>query len=249
MQEFICKSDILKEIKNSADLLKELDVNVLIKGNAGVGKKTLAKYINEDAPIYNAKNLQNDINDNVINLSNTTIIINKIDELTNINLFLDWVKTNLIRVLATTSAIELNDKLSELFSLSLDIPNLKERVEDIKPLAKFFSKEAASILGKDSTPTKLIINTTSNAHSLRKSIYFSHLFESIGENEIMMLMEKYILDNMEGMNSYKDFIYLFEAPLLKASSKKYKSQVQMAKHLGLNRITLRKKLELHKDLL
>ena len=116
-------------------------------------------------------------------------------------------------------------------------------------MAKFFSKEAASIFGKDSTPSKLIINTKSNAHSLRKSIYFSHLFESIGENEIMMLMEKYILDNMEGMNSYKDLIYLFEAPLLKASSKKHKSQVQMAKHLGLNRITLRKKLEIHKELI
>lgn len=249
MQEFICKSSVLKEIKNSADLLKDLDVNVLIKGNIGVGKKTLAKYINENAPIFNAKNLQNDIHDKAINLNNVTIIVDKIDELTNINLFLDWVKTNSISVIATTYTNDLNDNLNELFSISLDIPNLKERVEDIKPLAKLFSKEAANVLGKDSTPTKLIINTSSNAHSLRKSIYFSHLFESIGENEIMMLMEKYILDNMEGENSYKDFLYLFEAPLLKASSKKYKSQVQMAKHLGLNRITLRKKLELHKDLL
>ncbi|MBD3830017.1 MAG: Fis family transcriptional regulator, partial [Arcobacter sp.] len=52
-----------------------------------------------------------------------------------------------------------------------------------------------------------------------------------------------------GENSYKDLSYIFEVPLLKAATKKYKSQVQVAKHLGLNRITLRKKLEIYKDLL
>ncbi len=86
-------------------------------------------------------------------------------------------------------------------------------------------------------------------HSLRKSIYFSYLFETIGEDEILMFMEKYMLSNMHGENSYKDFLYLLEVPLLKASQKRYKSQVQMAKHLGLNRITLRKKLDIHKDFL
>ena len=55
MQNFISNSEILKEIKNSADLLKHLDVNVLIKGEIAVGKKTLALYINENAKIYNAK--------------------------------------------------------------------------------------------------------------------------------------------------------------------------------------------------
>ena len=139
--------------------------------------------------------------------------------------------------------------MSELFSITLEIPPLEERKEDIKPLAKKFSKEAGAILGIDTEPSRLIINTSKNAHSLRKSIYFSYLFESIGENEIMMLLENYVLDNMEGENSYRDFLYLFEAPLLKASQKKYKSQVQMAKHLGLNRITLRKKLDNYKELI
>ena len=61
--------------------------------------------------------------------------------------------------------------------------------------------------------------------------------------------EKYLSENLRGENSYKDLSYIFEVPLLKASTKKYKSQVQVAKHLGLNRITLRKKLEIYKDLL
>jgi len=97
--------------------------------------------------------------------------------------------------------------------------------------------------------TKLISNLANNAHSLRKSIYFSYLFETIGEEEILLFLEKYLGENLEGENSYKDLLYLFEVPLLKASTKKYKSQVQVAKHLGLNRITLRKKLDIHKEAL
>ena len=97
--------------------------------------------------------------------------------------------------------------------------------------------------------SKLIINISNNTHSLRKSIYFSYLFETIGEHEILMFIEKYISENLYGENSYKELSYIFEVPLLKASTKKYKSQVQVAKHLGLNRITLRKKLEIYKELL
>ncbi len=94
-----------------------------------------------------------------------------------------------------------------------------------------------------------MLNITNNAYSLKRSIYFSYLLDTIGEDEILMFMENYIHRSMQGNNSYKDFLYLFEVPILKTASIKYKSQVQMAKHLGLNRITLRKKLECHKEFL
>lgn len=249
MHEFIAISETTKEIKSSAELLKNLDINALITGDKGVGKKSLAKYITQSETIYNAKELQNDIADNVISISNTTVIIDNVDEITNTDLFSNWVENNSIKVIATAQKEDLNEQLSDLFSITINIPPLDSRKEDIKPLANKFAKEAGEILGISDKPSKLIINTSQNAYSLRKSIYFSYLFESIGENEIMMLLEKYILDNMAGENSYRDFVYLFEAPLLRASQKKYKSQVQMAKNLGLNRITLRKKLEIHKELL
>lgn len=249
MQDFIAVSSLSKEIKNSADLLKTLDIHALICGLAGVGKKTLASYISHDALIYDAKDLQTDIEDNVINVQNKTLIVNHIEHLTNIELFLNFVQNHSIRIIATSCKNELPFNLNDLFSITLNIPELEQRKEDIKPLAKKFSKEAAEVLGIENEPEKLIINVSNNAHSLRKSIYFSYLFESIGENEIMMLMENYMQDNMSGQNAYRDFLYLFEAPLLRSSQKKYKSQVQMAKHLGLNRITLRKKIEQHKELL
>lgn len=249
MQDYIAAAPASKEVLNSATLLKSLGVNALISGSSGTGKKTLATYILPNTTIYNAKELQQDISDNIIGLSNQSIIIDKIENITNVELFLNWANEHDIRVIATTSKDDLHTKLKDFFSITLFIPNLENRKEDIKPLANKFSNEAMQILGATRKPEKLIINTTQNAISLRKSIYFSYLFETIGENEIMMLLEKFMLDNMQGENSYRDLSYLFEAPLLRASQKKYKSQLQMSRHLGLNRITLRKKLELHKDLL
>ncbi len=249
MQDYIAVSEISKEILNSATLLKSLGVNALIIGQKGVGKKELASYIIPNTKVHEAKELQVDINDKVITISNESIIVDNIDNITNVDLFINWALKNDIRVIATSITKELNPKLQDFFSLNIDIPNLEDRKEDIKPLANKFANEAGKILGADKKPEKLIINTSENAHSLRKSIFFSYLFESLGESEIMMLLESFILDNLEGENSYRDLEYLFEAPLLRASQKKYKSQLQMAKHLGLNRITLRKKIEVHKELL
>ena len=249
MQDFIAVSNVSKEILNSATLLKSLGVNALIVGQKGVGKKELASYIIPNTKVHAAKELQSDINDNVLTINNESIIIDSIEDITNIELLINWSIKNDIRIIATSVKEELNPKLQDFFSINIHIPPLDQRKEDIKPLANKFAKEAGKVLGAEKKPEKLIINTSQNAHSLRKSIYFSYLFESIGESEIMMLLESFMLDNLEGENSYRDLVYLFEAPLLRASQKKYKSQLQMAKHLGLNRITLRKKLEIHKDLI
>ena len=250
MQEYIAKDGISKEILNSAKLLQAVEVNALILGESGVGKKSLAKYILPNSDVYDAKDLQKDIIDDIVILQNRAIIIDKINEITNIDVFLKWIEDNSIRIIAISNTENLNQKLKDIFSINLEIPPLCKREEDTKALVTKFSQEASTILDMTLiSQSKLIVNISNNTHSLRKSIYFSYLFETIGEHEILMFLEKYISENLKGENSYKDLSYIFEVPLLKASTKKYKSQVQVAKHLGLNRITLRKKLEIYKDLL
>lgn len=250
MDDYIALSKNSKEILNSANLLQSVIVNALIQGKEGVGKKSLARYILPKAPIFDAKNLQNDISDKIIHLQDCSIIIDKIENITNIELLINWLNENNIRLIATSLKSELNTKLMNLFSVNIELPTLKQREEDVNALALKFSKEASSILNLEQlSPSKLRINIDNNAYSLKRSIYFSYLLATIGEDEILMFMENYLSTNMNGNNLYKDFLYLFEVPLLKASSKKYISQVQMAKHLGLNRITLRKKLEYNKDFL
>ena len=250
MQEYIAKDGISKEILNSAKLLQAVEVNALILGEYGVGKKSLAKYILPNSDVYDAKDLQKDIIDDIVILQNRAIIIDKINEITNIDVFLKWIEDNSIRIIAISNTENLNQKLKDIFSINLEIPPLCKREEDTKALVTKFSQEASTILDMTLiSQSKLIVNISNNTHSLRKSIYFSYLFETIGEHEILMFLEKYISENLHGENSYKELSYIFEVPLLKASTKKYKSQVQVAKHLGLNRITLRKKLEIYKELL
>ena len=250
MQEYIAKDGISKEILNSAKLLQAVEVNALILGESGVGKKSLAKYILPNSDVYDAKDLQKDIIDDIVILQNRAIIIDKINEITNIDVFLKWIEENSIRIIAISNTENLNQKLKDIFSINLEIPPLCKREEDTKALVTKFSQEASTILDMTLiSQSKLIVNISNNTHSLRKSIYFSYLFETIGEHEILMFLEKYISENLHGENSHKELSYIFEVPLLKASTKKYKSQVQVAKHLGLNRITLRKKLEIYKELL
>ncbi|QOG12399.1 sigma 54-interacting transcriptional regulator [Arcobacter sp. FWKO B] len=244
--DFLAYAPITKEIINSANLLKSLKINVLIRGDIGTGKKTLAKTISQSSLIIDAKELQSEISDNAFSTDFDTVIIDHIENITNIDMILNWMANCGLRIIATTKQNELSPKLEDFFAIKIFIPPLDERKEDIKPLANKFAQEAAHVLGDGKTkPQKLIINTVQNGYSLRQSVFFSYLFESINEGEIMMLLEKLIYERLEGENNYRDFLYLFETPLLRAAQKKYKSQLQMAKHLGLNRVTLRKKLELN----
>ena len=163
MQDFIAEDGISKEILNSAKLLQAVQVNALILGNAGTGKKSLAKYILPNSDIYEAKNLQKDISDDVILLQNEAIIIDKIHEITNIDLFLKWLEENNIRVIAISNTENLNQKLRDIFSINLEIPSLAKREEDTKALVNKFSTEASSILDLQKvSPSKLIINITNN---------------------------------------------------------------------------------------
>lgn len=246
---YIARSSASKEVLKSANLLKSLSVNVLISGDSGVGKLTLAKYIMPSAIVIHAnkidelESIQSPLNQ---------YIIKDFDKLLDISKFSIWCDKQSCRIIATTTK-DLKDEIKDrFFSVHLQIKPLRERQEDVQPIAKIFLKDAQSILGQDSAnctnPDRLLLDLSQNAHSLRRSIFFSYLMENLGENELMMMMENYLHKKIGGNNDYRDFIYLYEAPLINAAMKKFKSQLQVADRLGLNRNTLRKKIQEHKDL-
>ena len=121
-----------------------------------------------------------------------------------------------------------------------------------------------TFLGKDGSPTVLpreVIRSTEEEKQLQiqnlenfqkshadKSEQILHDLQISAINQ-ENLFEKMANDDKQNENFYRDFSYLFEAPLLRASQKIHKSQLQMAKFLGLNRITLRKKIEQYKELI
>ena len=81
-----------------------------------------------------------------------------------------------------------------------------------------------------------------NAYSLRKQIFFERLMGGVGEAEVMQVMERYLQLKMGSHNDYRKFLHLYEVPLIRTGLKMFKSQLQLAERLGLNRNTLRKKI-------
>lgn len=249
--DFIARADSTKEVLKSANLLKTLNVNVVVEGDKGTGKLTLARYILPHAKVFHGSMIK-DIETYAADAS-SGIIIKDFHAIDNFSAFYAWYEENPVRIIATSQQGLSDSTLDKFFSTRLYLTPLSERHEDIQPLAKKFLAEAQQILGtgmeEDIKPDRLILDVKENCHSLRRSIFFTFLMDNIGENEIMIMMENYLMNRIGGNNDYRDFLYLYEAPLIRASLKQFKSQLQIADRLGLNRNTLRKKISELKDLL
>ena len=63
----------------------------------------------------------------------------------------------------------------------------------------------------------------------------------------MEIMEHYLEVKLGSNNDYRAFLHLYEVPLIRAGIKRFKSQLQLAERLGLNRNTLRKKIADHAE--
>ncbi|MFP4333394.1 MAG: helix-turn-helix domain-containing protein [Campylobacterales bacterium] len=245
---FITESNSSKEILKSANLLKKISADVLIEGEEGVGKKTLASYIANHNIVLKAK----DFNDGYYgfeSFSEGILVLEHIDEIRNYDLLDKFVSENSLRIIAT--AIKpINERVFErFFSTKIYIPPLQQRPADILPLAHSFSKEIREILNEDDE-IELVDGTfdiSRNCHSLKRSIFYSYLIQTVDEDMLMDLLEIYISDKIGGKNDYRDFLHLYEVPLLRCSFKKFKSQLQVAEKLGLNRNTLRKKMQEYKE--
>jgi DNA-binding NtrC family response regulator len=230
MEKFIAVSPASKKIIQIAKVASTLDVDVIILGEVGVGKKVLANQILTKAPIFEARELEQLILSSVINLEEyKTMIIYNINKVLNKNEFLAKLKN--IKIVAT--GFDEQEPYIDTFAIKIKIPPLEDRKEDLEVLTNQYIKEAKKIY----TPTQKL-----NAITLKQSIYKNILLQSMNKQEIMSMLNNFFLEELKNGNSYKTLLEIFEIPLLKASKSLYKSQVQISKRLKINRITLRKKL-------
>ena len=93
------------------------------------------------------------------------------------------------------------------------------------------------------------MDLSKNAVSLKRQILILSIFKDIGESDIMQLLYSYIVEKLGSGDDYKKFLHLYEAPLIRAGLKRFKSQLQLSEKLGLNRNTLRKKISQNKEYL
>ena len=246
---FITSSEASLQAKKTASLLKTLNVNALIIGPSGIGKKTLASFILPNAMVYDASNF-----DELLTAleSSNEIIISNINVSPNIQRVVESIKKNSVRVIATSSNYTISHEIEELCSIKVDLPPLSERAEDVNALIELFLEEAHGLFGGNKELCSLENMTpdlSQNGHSLRRQVMITYLLQEIEDRDLMELLENYLYDKLGSKNDYKKFLYLYEAPLIKAGLKKYKSQLQLSDKLGLNRNTLRKKISENKQYL
>ena len=239
---FLGTSRASTEAFKTANLLKTLNVNALIYGENATGKLTLARYILPNAPILSTHNL-----DELLEAMTaySEIIITHIEDAPNLKRLLDTIVASKTRVIATSRSSSQNELLHESFSVRIHLPPLRERLEDVKALLELFYQEANAVFGEDK-PFEMPnyeLDLSQNAVSLRKQLFLHYSFTSINENELMEVMQKFLSDKLGSKNDYRNYLHLYEVPLIRAGLKQYKSQLQLSEKLGLNRNTLRKKIE------
>lgn len=243
---FLTASSASIEAFKTANLLKGLGVNAVIFGEKGTGKLTLARYILPHAPVIDASRF-----DELLDAieSHSEVIIHRLDNVANLKRLIEMLQKTRTRVVATAGFRYSQDQLDEIFTIRLALPPLSERSEDVKILIDAFVKEARQSLGK-TEPFRMeefVPDLSENAISLRRQVYLHYLFDSIGENDLMGIMEHYLINRLGGNNDYRQFLHLYEVPLIRAGLKRFKSQLQLSEKLGLNRNTLRKKIADHSE--
>ena len=237
----ITASSASKQAFKTATLLKTLTINALITGEHGVGKKSLAQYILPDAPILDASNLDELL---ITFESLNEIIIINLENSPNITTLINIIHKSNTRVIATSKSRFKNEDMEDIFSLKFDIPPLSQREEDIEPLIEKFVQEASILFAgnKEFSFANFKPNLSENASSLRRQVMISYLLQDIKDSELMDIMQNYLHNKIGSNSDYRDFLYLYEAPLINAGLDRFKSQLQLSDKLGLNRNTLRKKI-------
>ncbi len=244
--KFVTESSASKEAFKTATLLRSLKVNALLRGETGVGKKTLARYILPSAPVVSGKNY-----DELLSVlrSESELIVTDIDSVANIKVIVEEAQKHSTRIVATASANFQNDVVSDFFAVSFTIPPLAERKEDADALSRIFLEEIEHILGEKTQVelSTLEMDLSKNAISLKRQLLVLSIFQDIDDSDIMQLLYQHLYARLGSGDDYKKFLYLYEAPLIKAGLKRFKSQLQLSEKLGLNRNTLRKKISQNKE--
>jgi DNA-binding protein Fis len=241
METFFTTSDKIQHIIKGFNLTKTLFVSSIIIGDAHTGKKTLARYLFPDAILVSGKN-QEEVQTALKNYDE--IIIADFEKLSNQN-SLDFSNK---RIIATANYLGNPSIIDELFAFIYTMPPLQERHEDTRYLCDLFKKEASStlMLDLDEVQNQTIpINLSNNSKSLKKSIYQHLIKQTMPIEDIVEMLHEYFYEHMEGNDSYREHLGIYEKPLINAGLKKYGSQLQLSQVLGINRNTLRKKIHEH----
>lgn len=241
METFFTTSEKIQHIIKSFNLTKTLFVSSIIIGDAHTGKKTLSRYLFPNAMMVSGEN-QEEVK--LALESYDELIITDFEKLTNPS-ECDFDNK---RIIATANYVGNPTIIDELFAFIYKMPSLAERPKDIEHLKNIFIQEALDTLMIEKNLMDfehLSLDLSQNSKSLKKSIYTYLTKYSMNKKDIEDILYHYLLTHIDGNDAYRQYIGLFEKPLIEAGLKKYGSQLQLSQVLGINRNTLRKKIHEH----
>lgn len=241
MDTFFTTSEKIQHIIKSFHLTKTLYVSSIIIGEAHTGKKSLAQHLFPNAPMVsgdNKKKLTEALE------HHDELIITDFEKINNHNIF-DFSNK---RIIATASYMGNASIIDDVFAFIYMMPPLKERPEDVQYLKEHFIKKACNTLMIEPNTidmSTLSLNLSQNSKSLKKSIFSYLTKQTMDDKDIQEILYHYISKHLKGNDGYKEYLGLYEKPLIEAGLAKFGSQLQLSQILGINRNTLRKKIHAH----
>ncbi|SFZ98973.1 hypothetical protein MNB_SV-5-652 [hydrothermal vent metagenome] len=241
MTQFLTNSEHVQNIVKGLNLTKTLIVSSIIIGEANIGKKLLARSIFPTTHIVSGED-QEAVEEALREYDE--LIITDFEKLSN----QESLNLENKRIIATANYVANQNTIDNLFAFIYTMPPLRERMEDVEHLKEIYINEVKENLmleDEDFSSFDMPIDLTQNSKSMKKGIYKFIMTQSMKKEDIQLAVHNYILNNLNGINGYKEHIELYEKPLIIAGLKKFGSQLKLAQVLGINRNTLRKKLHEH----
>ncbi len=236
-KEFLTQNETVKKIINSLYTLAPLNILAILTGPHYTGKKTLVKSIFPNYLFLDAKDkktLKEALK------KNEKVVIYNFEAIHSLDEF-DFLNKQVIAIADES----IDTKILKEFAFKFFMPPLSERKEDIKLLADFFYKKAQKDLDieKNIELDYASLDISRNNHSLKASIYKKLFYNTLSKDDIKDILEYYFEQNLNENNGYYDNLDIFDESIIKAGLKKFKSQLKLSKVLGINRNTLRKKMQ------
>ena len=227
----------INKIYQTLQSTKDLLVSSLIFGEKYIGKKSLVKQIFNNSYWVDGSNID-DVKKALKQYSH--IVITNFEKINNYDI-LDFENIN---VVAIYNGRDYDKRLENKFAFIYHIPPLNQRKEDIELFSRHFLQEAKEIfdIDEDIKIDTKDLDLSKNLKSLKSSIYKALIFKSAKKDDLIEIMHNYFLKNYKGINVYKEQLEIFEKTLIITGLEIYGSQLKLSEVLGINRNTLRKKI-------
>jgi len=237
---FFSHSPLVDGIVKGLTLSKSLFVSTIIYGEPHSGKLTLVRSFFPKSYIVDANNLER-LKQALE--SHDELIIYNFEVIQSV----DMLGLENKRIIAIANYETPPPSIEMHFAFIYRMPPLRERIEDVYYFLEMFLKEFKNdLMIEESVKIDIDhLDLSQNFKSLKISLHRELIKKTLSAQDIEEILYDYLYKNLEGKNGYREYLVLYEKPLIEAGLKKFKSQLKLSEILGVNRNTLRKKIHEH----